>query len=254
MSNKGSAQNVISAYRKRQQMGPFIIGGLAVFLIVVGILVLALWLTGNKRPSIAFFATPTSTVTSTYTSTPVTPTVTDTITSTITSTPTITITVTPNGPFEYTVQDGDTCYGLASKYNANLNVIIALNPTFGPNCSIKPGDKLLIPTANQKLPTATDFPTGMAAGTRIKYTVLAGETLGGIANRFNSTVDAILKDKDNTFLKGLTAIQAGQIITIPVDIVTPIPTSTVGTPGAPQATKAAAATIVPKTATATKKS
>lgn len=253
MSNKGSAQNVISAYRKRQQMGPFIIGGLAVLLIVVGILVLVLWLTGSKRPSIALFSTPTPTVTITSTSTPVTPTVTDTMTATITTTPTITITVTPNGPFEYTVQDGDTCYGLAIKYNANLNVIIALNPTYGPNCSIKPGDKLLIPTANQKLPTATPLSTGVAVGTRIKYTVLAGDTLGGIANRFNSTIDAILKDKDNAFLNGKTAIQAGQIITVPVNIVTAIPTSTVGTPGTPTATKAATATSVPHTATATKK-
>src|SRR5450759_3480708 len=117
--NKGSAQNVISAYRKRLQMGPFIIGGLAIFLIVVGILVLVLWLTGSKKPNLSFFPSATPTVTETTTHTPVTPTITSTITPTITSTPTITITITPNGPFEYVVQEGDTCYGLAVTYKAN---------------------------------------------------------------------------------------------------------------------------------------
>lgn len=250
--NKGSAQNVISAYRKRQQMGPFIIGGLAIFLIVVGILVLVLWLTGSKKPNLSFFPSATPTVTETTTHTPVTPTITSTITPTITSTPTITITITPNGPFEYVVQEGDTCYGLAVTYKANLNVIVALNPTFGANCSIKPGDKLLIPTSSQQLPTATPLPTGLASGTRIKYTVLAGETLGGIAYRYNTTVDAIVKDKDNAFLNGLTVINAGQVITIPINTVTQVPTATVGTPQptlAANSTKTATKPAVTETAT-----
>ena len=224
--NKGSAQNVISAYRKRQQMGPFIIGGLAILLIIIGILALVIWLSGSKRPAFALFPSSTPTVTNTSTSTPVTPTVTPTVTTTVTMTPTVTVTATPSGPFEYVVQQGDTCYGLAAKYNANLNVIIALNPSVGSTCNIKPGDKILIPTTSQVLPTSTPLPTGIAAGTRIKYTVMAGDTLSGIAFRFNTTVDAILKDKDNAFLNGKTSINAGDVITIPVNTVTQVPTAT----------------------------
>jgi LysM repeat protein len=248
--NKGSAQNVISAYRKRQQMGPFLIGGLAILLIIVGILVLVLWLSGSKRPAIALFPSQTATVTVTSTNTPVTPTITETITPTITSTATITITQTPNGPFEYVVQEGDTCYGLAVKYKADLNVIIALNPAITVNCIIKPGDKLLIPVVGQQLPTMTPLPTGLKSGTRIKYTVLAGETLGGIAYRFNTTVAAILADKDNAAMNGKTAINAGQVITIPINTITQVPTATIGTPH-PTLVGASATSTKPAAAAAT---
>jgi LysM repeat protein len=247
--NKGSAQNVISAYRKRQQMGPFIIGGLAIFLIVIGILVLVVFFSKGKMPSLSA-PTPTPTTTITLTNTRVAPTVTMTSSPTITTTPTITITATASGPFEYVVQDGDTCYGISVKFKADLNVIVALNPTYGPNCSIKPGDKITIPTANQQLPSSTPLPTGIAAGTRIKYTVMSGDTMGGIANRYNTTVAAILADKDNAALKGSTSIKGGQVITIPINTITAVPTATIGTI---HPTKSVTATKPAPTATSTPK-
>ena len=164
MSEKKNAQNVIQSYRRRQQMGPFIIGGLAIFLVIVGILVLVIWLTGPNRPGIAavMTATPTETLvpsaTTTNSPTPLPPTATRTNTPTITVTSTVTVTSTPTGPFEYEVKEGDTCYSIAQKYKANLDVLVALNPQYGANCVISPGDKLLIPTPNQQMPTETALP------------------------------------------------------------------------------------------------
>src|SRR5512133_890524 len=111
MSQKNSAQNIIQSYRKRQQMGPFVIGGLAVVLVVVGLLVLVVWLTGPNKPGLALFASPTNTATVT----PVTPTNTPTSKPTETLTPTITVTPTASGPFKYTVQENDNCWDIAAK-------------------------------------------------------------------------------------------------------------------------------------------
>ncbi|HEX2981852.1 MAG TPA: hypothetical protein VHO48_16450, partial [Anaerolineaceae bacterium] len=88
MSEKNSAQNIIQSYRKRQQMGPFLIGGLAVVLAIVGIIILVVWFTGQGQAGgLSLFASKTPTPTSTNTPTPVTPTATVTMTPTITVTP-----------------------------------------------------------------------------------------------------------------------------------------------------------------------
>ena len=251
MSEKKNAQNVIQSYRRRQQMGPFIIGGLAVFLVVVGILVLVIWLTGPNRPGIVATATATNipetvvpSATTTNTPTPLPPTATTTITSTITVTSTVTVTATPSGPFEYEVKEGDTCYTIAQKYKANIDVLVALNPKYGPNCIINPGDKLLIPTPNQQMPSPTPLPTGMAPGTIILYTVQSGDTVRGLAIRFFSTEAAIVAANK---LANSNDIQVGQVLKIPINIVTPVPTATMTRtkgPGTPTvtATKASTAT------------
>ena len=57
MSDKDSVQNVIDSYRKRRQnTTPFLIGGLAIVLVAVGIVVLVVWITGPTKPAIAFLA------------------------------------------------------------------------------------------------------------------------------------------------------------------------------------------------------
>ena len=54
------------------------------------------------------------------------------------------------------------------------------------------GDEILIPAPDTQLPSATPLPAGIAYGTLIQYTVVSGDTLEGIAARFNSTVEAIM--------------------------------------------------------------
>jgi LysM repeat protein len=110
-----------------------------------------------------------------------------------------------------------------------LPTILALNPQIdATTLVIRVGDKILIPAPDTELPTGTPVPSNIAAGTIVKYTVLLGDTLAGIAAKFNSTVDAIMKIAENN-LTNANDIFAGQILSIPVNIATPVPTATVGT-------------------------
>ncbi len=242
MSNKSSAQKVISSYRKRQQMGPYVVGGLALLLVVIGIIVLVIWLTGPNRPGLAFLASATPTLTDTPTNTSVPPTFTATVTPTDTETPTVTATNTPSGPFEYTVKEGETCWDIAVAQKVDLNVLIALNPNYGENCTISPGDILLIPTKNQVLPTDTPIALGTyAPGTKITIVVKSGDTVRGLALLYHSTIDSIVKTNN---LANANDIKAGQSLIILVNIVTPVPTATqTKTPGP--------GTVYPPTRTAT---
>ncbi len=233
MTGKDSPQSVIDSYRKRQQMLPFMIWGLVVLLVVVGIIILVVWFVGpGKNSGISLFASPTPTATSTFTPTPVTPTATSTQTSTVTITPSITSTSTPSGPFEYTVLEGDTCWDISIKFEVGLDVLLAIN-NFGNACPIKPDDVILIPLKGAELPTETPLPSDFPRGQKIQYTVKTGETLAIIASRFNSTVASIMAENKIT---DENLISAGQVLTISVNIVTPTPTrapTNTVTPGGP---------------------
>lgn len=244
MSEKRSAQDVITTYRKRQQWKPFIIGAAAVLLAVVGIVVLVIWLTSPTHPSIPFLSTKTPTPTATFTPTPVTPSPTPTITPTATTVATATPSPTPSGPREYLVLEGDTCWTIASNNNVDLLVLMKAN-NFTTTCPITPGDKILLPAPGTTLPTSTPVDlTKLSRGMVIKgVMVMSGESLSQIADRYMSTVDAIMKlnkiDNANT-------LQAGQLIDVPVNLITAVPTL------APTYTKAPAmingtlvATLVP---------
>jgi LysM repeat protein len=226
MDDKDNAQNIISSYRRRQQLGPFIIGALAVVLVIVGIVVLVVWLTGPNRPVSlrSATATPTNTETLVPTETPTLPPPTATSTATIaftdTVTPTITETPTVAGPFEYIVLDKDTCVGIAAKFKVDVMVLIALNNLTN-SCIIQIGQKIMIPAPGQVLPSETPVPTGLAPGTHITIIVKSGDTLGGIASRYNSTVDAIVALNK---LANANSIEVGQSLIIPVNIATAVPT------------------------------
>ncbi|HAD05800.1 MAG TPA: hypothetical protein DCE76_01435 [Anaerolineaceae bacterium] len=221
MREKKSPQSVIDSYRKRQQMMPYITWGLAGLLVLMGIILIFLWVSGGNSPQIALFSSPTPTATSTLTPSPVPPTATVTMTPTETETPTPTLTFTPSGPFEYTVQSGDTCFDLAVKYEVDLLVLLALNNFPAGQCPIREGDKILIPAPNQQLPTETPLPTGLPRGTRIEYVVKTGDTLDFIASIFNSTVDDIMQQNKIT---DKNLISAGQVLIVRVNLVTPTPT------------------------------
>ncbi|MCJ7657744.1 MAG: LysM peptidoglycan-binding domain-containing protein [Anaerolineales bacterium] len=225
MSDKDSAQNVIDSYRKRRQnTGPFLIGGLAIILLAVGVVVLIMWLRGGEVPSISFLATekPTATVTNTPTST-VTVTPTATNTQTPTDTPTVTLTPTASGPFVYVVEENDNLFSIAEKFGIDVLVLMALN-NLTYDSVIRVGDELLIPPPGLELPTETPLPDG-TTGT-IEYTVKTGDTLEGIAVRFNSTVEAIIEENEG--LDNANEIFVGQMLIVPVNIATPLPTSTPG--------------------------
>jgi len=137
------------------------------------------------------------------------------------------------GPCVHTVQPGEWLYSIARKYNVNPQDLLDANPALARNPdSLSPGDVLNIPNCNK--PTGQAAPTnppttnavvqpttapntgGVAQPTPIQvsgrtYTVASGDTLGMIARKFNTTVQAI-KDAN-----GLTsdALSVGQVLKIP---------------------------------------
>jgi LysM repeat protein len=182
---------------------------------------LILGLSGADLPVISLFASPTPTSTETAT-----PTSTATVTSTATATPTETTTPTASttptaaGPFVYVVLEGDTLDSIATKFNVDLLVLMALNNMTTTDIFVN--DELLIPNPDLALATPTLIPTGWRGN--IEYRVALGDTLQTIADFFFSTVEAILEANEE--LENENEIQVGQILIIPVNIATPVPTST----------------------------
>jgi len=229
MSEKESAQNVIEAYRKKQlaaRKAPVLFGIMAV-LLIAGAALLIFWLVGPGVPSFNFgflaSDTPTPTQTATPTATPTSsPTVTQT--SAPTETPTATTAPTQSGPFVYQVEDGDNLWSISQEFNVDLLVLITVNNLDPANPTIRVGDKLIIPAADTQLPTATPLPENIGRGTKIEYTVQLGDSLGAIATQFNSTVEEIKKENE---LENENEIFPGQLLIIPVNIATPVPTATI---------------------------
>ena len=123
-----TVNNTIESYRKRRnQLMPLILGGVAVILVIIGIVIVVTSLRGGGLGKILATETPTPTITPTATST-----VTPTETATITSTPTITSTGTPSSVYDYVVQEGDTLTSIVAAKNLGNNgliLIYILNPT-----------------------------------------------------------------------------------------------------------------------------
>ncbi len=223
--------STISSYRKRQQVGPFVIWGLVVLMLVAGIILLVVWLANGNGPKITLFATetPTTTVTPTSTSTSTfTPTVTET------QTPTQTIPPTPSEPFEYTVQEGDYLSTIAEKFSLGdfgIQKLFVLNPEIDPStANVSIGQKIKIPNPDYQLPTNTPIPPNLPIGTKINYIIQAGDTIAGIASLFNSTFEDILKENKIT---DANKIFVGQAVVVRANLVTPTnPPQPTITPGA----------------------
>lgn len=246
--NKPSTSNVIQSYRKRRmQRGPFLLYG-AIALVVIGLILVVVWLMGPDQPLGQMFATETPTATVTFTPTS---TNTPTPTATVTETATITLTPTPSEPFDYVIQEGDTLPALAERFNLGENGVLLLldyNPSIMENKGIYfVGQTLRIPPPGTLRATATPIPPNLPRGTRLEYSVLPGDSIAAIAAKFNSRVDDIVTLNK---LEDANALLVGQILQIPVNLITATPTlpptSTPVTPTAAAGTpQAAAATPAP---------
>lgn len=230
----------IGSYRKRNRGRQNIIMIVAGVLLVGGLALLIYWMTLPGKPINLLLATETPTPTLTFTPTS---TNTPTSTSTPTETPTITPTPTFSAPFTYTIQDGDSLAVIAERFvlgDDAIALILLLNP-FNPETGVGidpttqiviPGQVILLPNPDMQLPTATPIPPDLRPGTLIPYTVQAGDSLGAIAAFFNSTIEGIIEENN---LDNPNALFVGQILQIPVNLVTPTatrpPTSTPITPG-----------------------
>ena len=95
----------------------------------------------------------------------------------------------------YTVKSGDSLYAIAKKYNTTVDTLKSLNNLTSNTLSI--GQVLKLPGSST---TSTDT-----------YTVKSGDTLYAIANKYNTTVDA-LKSLNNLTSNSLSI---GQTLKIP---------------------------------------
>jgi len=230
----------MGSLRKKNRGKQNVVLIVAGLLLLGGLALLIYWMTLPGKPINLMLATETPTSTATYT-----PTNTSTPTPTFTETPspTITATATFSAPFTYTVQDGDYLALIAEKYELGQNAIplmLLLNPYnadanigIDPTTQIViPGQVILLPNPGMQLPTATTIPPNLRAGSLIPYTVQGGDSLGGIAALFNSTIDAIIKENK---IENPNALFVGQVLQVPVNLVTATatvpPTSTPITPG-----------------------
>ncbi len=91
---------------------------------------------------------------------------------------------TPSGT-TYTVQSGDTLSGIASRLGTTYQRLAALNNIADPNI-IHPGQVLQL-TGSAPTPVVQPAP----ASTAQTYTVVAGDTLSGIASRFGTSYQAL---------------------------------------------------------------
>ncbi len=97
----------------------------------------------------------------------------------------------------YTVVSGDSLWSIANRYGVTVQDLKTANNLTSNLLSI--GQVLIIPT------------NGTSTGSSITYTVVSGDSLWSIANRYNTTVDAIKS------LNNLTSnlLSIGQILQIP---------------------------------------
>ncbi len=107
-----------------------------------------------------------------------------------------TIPSTPGTGTSYVVKSGDSLWSIANRYNTTVNAIKNMNNLTSNALSV--GQVLQIPTST-------------STGTGNTYTVKSGDSLWSIANRYNTTVDAI-KNANNLTSNTLSI---GQVLKIP---------------------------------------
>ena len=99
----------------------------------------------------------------------------------------------------YTVKSGDTLYSIASKYGMSVDELKKLNNLTSNVISI--GQKLLVSSANNDMSSDN------------MYTVKSGDTLYGIASKYDITVD-VLKNANNL---ASNTLSVGQKLIIPTN-------------------------------------
>lgn len=108
------------------------------------------------------------------------------------------------GGFLYTIKAGDTYFSIAQRFGTVVPALVAANPGVDPN-RLAIGQQICVP-APAPGPGPVPCPGGQL------YTIVAGDTLFSLAQRFNTTVQAIV-----TANPGIdpNSLRVGQIICIP---------------------------------------
>lgn len=195
---------------RRIYPSPFILGLLAA---LIGLGVLLMLLASGRVPLPSALRFPTPTITQTFTPRP-TQTATDTATETPTSTET------PIPPIPYVIQAGDSCLGIAIRYNVTVDSIILQNK-LDPACTVAIGHTILIPhptPTSAPVPSATQFGAPPVTATNTPppyptYVVVSGDTCLGIALRYGLTLDQLMQANNIT---DCTFLREGRVLYVPV--------------------------------------
>lgn len=118
----------------------------------------------------------------------------------------------------YIIKPGDTLYSIAKSHNTTVDDIKKLNNLKSNTLTV--GNKLKLPVPSVDKPTTPSTPSGDNT-----YTVKSGDTLYGIASKYNTTVDEI-KKLNNLSSNTLTI---GSVLKLPGATTSTIP-STVDNP------------------------
>lgn len=218
MLGRQPPKNILDSYQKKRRMMPTVIGILAGLLVVIGIFIIVLWLTGGGLNFNLFSREPTPTGTM-----PPTPVLSPTpsLVPTETLTPTLTVSPTPSEAFAYEVKENETCWEIATRFEVDLEALLAENNFEGGQCPIYAGQIIEIPAPGTTLPTITPIPPDQPPGTIIDYTVRTGDSLLTIASFYNTTVEDIIARND---FYDPNNIAPGTVIKVRVGLVTPTPT------------------------------
>lgn len=204
--------------RRRRFYAPLIMGGLAILIFAAGLTLIWLWLNGSGI-ELSIFSTSVPSGTPSPTQSPPTNTPTITLTPSETPIPSETPTPTASAPFTYVVESGDTVSSLSEKFSVDYLIIMALNGLTDETARfLTVGDELIIPIPGMEFPTPTPLPANLRRGVIIEYFVMPGDSIRIIAEKFRSTIDAIIDEND---LDNPNEIFPGQILLVPVYLVTP---------------------------------
>jgi LysM repeat protein len=220
MNEKETARDIIDAYRKRQkwlQISPLIIFA-AVLLLVIGVGLIFNYLRDADVPLLPEADTEIPSPTETFVPEP-----THTATLSPTQAMELLFTEIPFVPEEtptpeetvYIVRDGDTLDSISRQFNLTIQEIIDSNPDLNPDL-INVGQQIVIPATSVQGEIATSLPDDFQG--MVEYQVVPGDTLFGIATRYNTTVDAIVQANQ---LANPDDLMVGDILKIPVGNYTP---------------------------------
>lgn len=116
-----------------------------------------------------------------------------------------------NGYNTYIVMRGDTLKSLATRFGTSMDVLVNLNSDITNINIIYEGQRMVVPSGN-------GVPSTPPPASGNTYTVQRGDTLRKIADRLNTTVEAMLKVNPQIYNPNL--IYVGQVINLPAGLST----------------------------------
>ena len=92
----------------------------------------------------------------------------------------------------YTVVAGDSMFSIAQRFGVSVDALVAANPQIPNPALIFPCDVLCVPGGEPPPPHECREPVSCPPGFRGRYTVVAGDSMFSIAQKFGVSVDALV--------------------------------------------------------------